>query len=208
MKAFYLCAFSLISLNLIGQNEPEADSFFYGGLKLGVSDYREAFDCDDCDPGEALFSDLSDRGFTFGLMGGYRFNRYLSVELAAQNFGKASAISFPEEGLEVEAEVDGVNLGLQGSLPLTSRVNLFAKGGWHFYDLSAQTFLEIDGITETEKQSWSEDDLFYGLGASFKLSPRFDLQVAWENYQMTVPDDDGDFEFDLGLYSVSLTYRF
>lgn len=124
---------------------------------------------------------------------GARFNPYLSLELAYQNFDEANDV-------DDYAEIDGLSLAAILSLPITQNFSLFAKGGWFKWDADISTDIPALGnITSSQDGS----DIFYGAGLRYAFSKNIEARIEYERFEL-----EDDIEPDLDVASVSIQYVF
>jgi OmpA-OmpF porin, OOP family len=101
--------------------------------------------------------------------------------------------------------VDGV-----GILPLGDRLDLFAKAGL-VYAMSKTSIRETGSVVTTVPRfrggSESEITPKLGLGASIRISQRFDMRVEWEQVFM-VGDENTTGEGDIGMLFIGFAHRF
>jgi len=136
---------------------------FYLGLGLGdfsssadnVQDFDELdFDSDDT-PMKAF--------------GGWRFNRFLSVQLDYIDFGDSSANA---NLLNIRSNTSGFAPTVIGTLPI-GFFELFAKAGMMWYDV------DFD-IENDPSYSDSGEDPIYGVGVGLTLVERLSLRLEYE----------------------------
>lgn len=155
---------------------------FYAGASLGKASIEvddAGFDADDT---------------AFKVFGGYTFNPNFAVELAFVDGGK------PDERFgagQVEVAVDGLNLSAVGRLPVNDKFSVFGKLGFASYDVEAKGRI---GNTVVASESGSDEDLSYGIGAAFNITPAIEVRAEYEAIDVS----DGSFS----LLSVGGVYRF
>ncbi len=151
----------------------------YVGLGVGQFDVN-AEDIDDLGP---IIQEFDSNATTFKVFGGWRFNPYVSVELAWLDLGS------PEEdlnGTRVETDISGFAPYITGSLPI-GPLEVFAKVGYLFYDLN----VDVNG-QEVASASGSQDDFIYGIGAGMILFKRLEARLEYEYLDASETIDDGD----------------
>jgi len=202
----------------------EESGFFYAGLKAGKADYGDLIFCGACDQDRSEFSKISDSPFAFGVFGGYQINTYIAAELTLIDLGSAefhlrpSTVGPANTGPGYfETQSRSIDSSLKGILPLGDRFEVFAKLGLHYFELDAElvgTNLEAE---EEISRSWNGTDLSYSLGAVFKMSPHWRIGMSYETYMAetegltndTLEEDElGDYDYDLGMIALNLSYRF
>ena len=106
---------------------------------------------------------------TFKVFAGWRFSKYIGVELAYMDLG---APSDSVNDLRVEAKINGVAPYVIGTLPL-GPVELFAKAGYYFYDIkiNAESIRSLDD---------SRQDFAYGAGVGITLFEHLHTRLEYE----------------------------
>jgi OmpA-OmpF porin, OOP family len=128
---------------------------------------------------------------------GGKFNDYIGVELAANDYGEA-------EGRGYKTELTGYTAALVGYLPMGDRFDLFAKIGnlWWKNDFTVLGY--SDDITG--------DELFFGLGGQFNFSENFALRLEWERYEVDLTSDEIGFDldttYDVDVASLGVAFTF
>lgn len=112
---------------------------------------------------------------------GYKFFRSFGVEASYVDFGDFKE-STPDVSLEAEA--NSANVYALGILPVTPRIELFAKLGVAVWDSKA-TFTE-DGDPELRDESGA--DFTYGFGLNWNFTERFGLRGELEYYNFGSQD--------------------
>lgn len=131
-----------------------------------------------------------------GFVGG-KFNDYIGVEAAANDYGEA-------EGSGYESELTGYTLAVMGYLPLGDHFDLFAKFGnlWWKNDFTVLGY--SDDV--------SGDEMFFGAGAQFNFGEHFALRLEWERYEVELSSDevgiDLDTTYDVDVASLGVVFTF
>lgn len=112
------------------------------------------------------------------LFGGWRFNRFVAVQLDYTDFGKSRATVDP---LDLTVDTDGLAPSVVGTLPI-GPVELFGKAGVLFYDV------EIDGPGGALVDESGEDAVI-GTGIGVTLFERLSLRAEYERIDMDALDD-------------------
>lgn len=142
---------------------------------------------------------VDDSGFdandtAFKVFGGYNFNRNFAVELSYIDGGK------PDDRFgagSVEVSIDGFNLSALVRAPVNDVFAVFGKLGYASYDGDVKGRI---GNAVVASGSSSEDDLSYGVGASFNVGTAFEVRGEYEAIDVS----GGSFK----LLSVSGVYKF
>jgi hypothetical protein len=152
---------------------------FYAGAGVGQFNVK----IDNVEDVAETVSDFDSDDTSFRIFGGWRFSRFVALDLAYIDFGG------PDEevsGQRVKAEVDGFAPSVYGTLPL-GPIELFAKAGYLFYDLD----VEIGG-QKIDSASGSDEDLIYGVGLGLTLFERLAARLEYEIIDVSDVADDAD----------------
>lgn len=183
---------------------------YYGGVSVGQS--KTEVDANGVTrsllPGVSAASSTNDEKDTaYKLFGGYQFNRNLAIEGGYFNLGKNtfSALTSPAGTLAGETKLQGVNLDLVGTLPLTERLSALARVGAH-HAWSKSTF-SGSGAAAGVGGSGKRDDGGYqvGLGLQYEFNPSMWVRGELERYR--VKNAVGQ-RANVDLISVSLVFPF
>lgn len=148
-----------------------------------------------------------DDHFGFKVFMGYQFNRVLSLEAGYFDLGKFSftADTLPAGSLEEEITVQGVNLDLLLTLPLSEVFSAFVRAGANYAEAEV-TFAGSGAVAVLEKtRSERNTNYKYGLGLEYLLTDSLGLRAEAERYRI---DDAVGNTGDVDLYSAGLVYRF
>lgn len=152
------------------------------------------------------FSD-DDRDIGYKFFGGYQFNRYLALEGGYFDLGSFDfeATTAPPGSLNGDIEISGLNVDLVGSLPITSRLDAFGRGGVTQEEAKVR-FSGTGAVDVTDpRRKKSATNYKFGLGLEFAVTERIGLRAEAERYRI---DDAVGNDGDIDLYSVGVIYRF
>ena len=185
--------------------------YSYGGVALGQSRAR----IDE----ERITATLQGAGLTttgmtrdntgagFKLFGGYQFNRNFAVEAGYFNLGKFSFLSTtqPAGSLNGEIKLQGLNLDLVGTLPVTGGLSVIGRVGAQVS--SARDKFSGTGAVNVLNPNPSKRSASYKLGAGlqYEVSPSFLVRAEGERYRI---NDAVGNRGDINLMSVSLVFPF
>ena len=175
--------------------EADADSW-YGALALGQTGYDvNAHTVPSYgSPDGSSVTDGNSRAYS----GGYRFNRYFSVEGGHINLGAFNAIIYTFSGTPPfgdgpgaieDASATGNTLDAVALLPLGDVVSLFGRAGLfrYHYDLSGDSPIVCPpsgkagtGSCVSESSGTAHD---YGAGVSFAITERFSLRLGYSKFR-------------------------
>ncbi|HEX4858548.1 MAG TPA: outer membrane beta-barrel protein [Usitatibacteraceae bacterium] len=184
---------------------------WYGGLNLGQS--RATID------DKRITSSLMGSGFTVTgisddnrdsggkLFAGYQMNRNFALEGGYFDLGKFgfAATTLPAGVLNGTIKLRGFNLDLVGRLPVTERLDVFARVGANRAEArdsftgSGAVFVRNPNPHKRDTQPKA------GLGAEYAFNEAFSVRVEAERYRI---NDAVGNKGDIDLVSVGLVYRF
>lgn len=148
----------------------------------------------------------------YRLFGGYQMNRNFALEGGYFNLGKSVFDTTTLAGpLRAQTEVEGINIDLVTTLPLTERWSLLGRLGAQY----AHTRTGYDGrglaagrapyAVGVGNQSKDDANLKVGVGMQYEISPSLFLRGEAERYRI---HDGVNTKGDIDLFSVSLVMPF
>lgn len=154
----------------------QSDRYFYGGVGVGLS--RAMVN----DVGVAaklrangvtqtnMTVDESDT--TFKAFAGYQMNRNIGFEAGYFNLGKSgfTANTSPAGTYSNELKIDGVNLDLVGTLPLTDKWSALARVGGQYSDVRTESTSTGAVHIPNSSQSDKSFSYRYGLGIQYEIN--------------------------------------
>lgn len=185
-------------------------TFYYWGLSAGQS--HSQID-DKLTTDSLLRTQTSPGSFTseqqdtaYKVFGGYQLNPNIALEFGYFNLGKFSySTSLPGGTLNGRYEVEGLNLDLVGTMPLSAKWSALARIG-------VQHAMTRDGFSGPGLPAYASVDnsqrannLKVGLGLQYEISPSMLVRGEAERYR--VKDGVGN-NGDVNLFSVSLVFPF
>ena len=187
----------------------QADNYYYGGLSVGQS--RAKIDEARITAG-LIGSGMSsatmvrdERSVGYRLFGGYQFNRYFGVEGGYFNLGDFgfTSTTVPAGTLQGRIKLQGVNLDLVGTMPLTDKLSAIARIGAQ-YAKASDSFSGTGAVAVLNPNpSQRASNYKYGLGLQYAFSPSFLVRAEGERYRI---NDAVGNRGDVNLYSVSLVF--
>lgn len=186
-------------------------SYYYGGLSVGRSQARideERINASLLAAGLTTTGMSKDeRDVAYKLFGGYQFNRHVAVEAGYFNLGKFgfTSTTTPAGTLNGQIRLQGLNLDLVGTLPLTE--NLSAIGRIGAQAANARDRFSGTGAVAVQNANPRKTEVNYKLGAGlqYAFSPSLLMRAEAERYR--VNDAVGN-RGDVNLFSVSLIIPF
>lgn len=150
--------------------------------------------------GSADDDKLDDTDTAFKVFGGYWFNPHLALEGAVIGLGDSFG---PEDLIK-----DGFAVQVLGAVPIGERFELFAKGGFFFWEVRIETDdLECSDFGSGFICFFEEDEIddgvdpAYGIGAQYRFRERWKVRGELERFKDVA-------ESDVDLVSVNIVFRF
>ena len=198
---------SLIAASAIAQE----GGYFYGGLSIGQS--RAKID-DDRITASLLAAGLTTTAMTrdetdtaYKLFGGYQLNRNFALEGGYFNLGKFgfTSTTVPAGTLNGQIKLQGLNLDLVGTLPLTERLSAIGRVGAQ-YARARDSFSGTGAVSVLNPNPQkNEINAKFGAGLQYEFSPAFLVRAEAERYR--VNDAVGNHG-GVNVVSVSLVFPF
>ncbi|MET0983966.1 MAG: porin family protein [Steroidobacteraceae bacterium] len=186
-----IVAGALLALGSGAAFAEDNDRGFYAGAGIGTFDFSQDVDgLNEVDDALDDF-DFDDDDNAWKVFAGYRFMKYLSVELDYVDFGRVKD-RFEANGSsgDYSLELSGLAPYVIGTLPV-GPVELSAKVGYLFYDVD--TSVDLDANDLDADSSSSEEDLVYGVGIGATLFERLALKFEYEEIDTSGSADASAF---------------
>ena len=191
--------------------QAQEGGYYYGGISLGQSKSR--IDVDRINAGllgagltpTSMSTDES--GTAWKLFGGYQINRNFALEAGYFNLGEFgfTSTTTPTGTLNGRIKLQGVNLDLVGTLPLTERLSALGRVGVQYAD-ARDTFSGSGAVTVLNPNpSKSDANYKFGAGLQYEVSRSFLVRGEAERYRI---NDAVGNHGDVNMYSVSLVFPF
>lgn len=198
--------------SLIAASSSAQDSgYYYGGLSVGQSHAR----IDEARITAGLLGSglstsamsVDEKDTAYKLFGGYQFNRNFALEAGYFNLGKFgfTSTTVPAGTLDGRIKLQGLNLDLVGTLPLTERFSALARVG--VQAAQARDSFVGTGAVNVLNPNPSERATNYKLGAGlqYEFGPSFLVRGEAERYRI---NDALGNKGDVNMFSVSLVFPF
>jgi len=168
MKHTTQLTMALLLVTMLAPFTATAAEGFYAGASVGSANLNEDFD--------GLTVD--DNSTSYRIFAGWGFNEYFALEGGYHNFGKFEQ-SFDNGGSPATATIsaDGFTFAAAGNLPLSEKFALTGRAGVFFWDGNA----EINRISQATPE---DTNPFFGAGATFAVTRRFQLTGDWTRYEL------------------------
>lgn len=218
IRRFRLCVPGAIALGAVLAPPVHAQSMmpmrqaghYYGGVSVG----QARMQAQDADVGTLLLPGVGLSGVehdhkdtAYKLFGGYQMNRQLALEAGYFNLGTSrfTANTLPVGSLSGQTKVQGLNLDLVATLPLTERLSAQARvGAQHARSRSSfsGTGAASGGVASI---SDSGTHLKLGLGMQYELSPSMWVRGEVERYRV---NHFAGQRHNINVASLSLVFPF
>lgn len=163
-------------------------------------------------------SSLEDTDTTWSVFGGYRFNPYLAVEAGYTELGTyeyraeglinpPGPISSAPASVGIDFSAAGFNTAVIGSLPLSEAFDLHARLGIFFSDTDIDVSASSTGVSESDRASGSDTDIYYGAGVNWHFADHWTLGLDYLLYKDVGSEDDTG-ETDVDSFILQASYRF
>lgn len=157
------------------------DRGLYVGAKRGTTDV-------DASLGTTFRQSLRGDEDTSAILAGYRFGRFWAIEAALHDLGSfrgtGSPCAAPVEAcpaslveVPIEAESEAYSLSLVPQLPIGVRTTIYGKIGFAVWESDIR---DAETAGKPLIDSFSEEEILYGLGVRLKLFAGLRLFGEWE----------------------------
>ena len=137
------------------------------------------------------FTACDDSDTSWKLLGGYRFNRHLSVEASYIDWGEVTASI--NTGARVAAKQHSYGLAAVGTIPLGERFELFGKAGLLMTEQETRRLTPGPSTVDRD-----DTEFHYGLGAKYAFTRNWAVRGEWEKTD----------KLKVELLSIGVEYRF
>jgi OOP family OmpA-OmpF porin len=205
-----IAAFALaLSSGLASAQSASSKAGWYAGLDLGRS--RLGMSGSDLDgalanQGVGGSSSVDRSDTSFGINGGFRFNRNFAVEAAWDRLGDFSySSSTGTDTIDGKFKADALSLAGVGIYPLTPNWSIYGKAG------VARTSVHLDansqtGATAVSNQSHDGIGALFGAGVTYDFAGGVFTKLGWDHYASVGDSSTG--QSSINTYSVGVGMRF
>jgi hypothetical protein len=153
-----------------------------GGVYYSTVDDKVEIDWENIERGDFNFDSSSE---AFHVTGGYRFNKWLSLDAGYWDLGSFKSDK-DGSGSKEQFDAEAWTVGGMVSVPLWI-MDFYAKGGAAMWEYDGRN-IDTDGT-----------DPYYGIGASFNIGGSLDLYAEWVRF---------DLETDLDTFGLGVRWTF
>ena len=207
-KKIVLATALALSSGLAAAQSGEKDGW-YAGLDVGYSRLgTSAGDIDGAlaNQGFAGSSSIAQSDKSYGLTGGYRFNRNFAAEIAWESLGSYSYNSpTATDTINGKLKASAVSASAIGIYPFTRNWSAYGKLGLArtSTDLTANS---TTGASAVSNSSGSSTGLLVGAGLTYDFDGGYYTKLGWDRYDHVGDASTGTGSVD--LYQVGVGMRF
>jgi outer membrane protein OmpA-like peptidoglycan-associated protein/opacity protein-like surface antigen len=159
-------------------------------------------------------SELSDDGFTWGLILGYQLFPFLAFEAAYVDLGsveyKANAtvtdgVSTGQFGTRMDVESQGAAVSGLAILPFAKHWRVFGRAGAYFGSNDSTARASLDGVEASDSGSNNSTSFLWGAGLGYARD-RWTTRLEYQQYT-DVGEDRGFSGVDVDRIVLSAVYR-
>jgi OOP family OmpA-OmpF porin len=161
--------------------------------------------------GVSATSDLDDTGDAWGVQVGYRWGKYVGMEIGYQRYGQAdyvAELTATPQDYSVRFIADGISASALGYFPLGDHFDLQGRAGVLWSDVRVRERLEdvTTGDFMSVEAKDSSVEFFAGIGAAWNITPSFAVRVEYQKV-LDMGDEDSTGEFDVDLVTFGILFR-
>jgi hypothetical protein len=159
-------------------------------------------------------SSLDDEGSPWSLSGGYRFSRYLAVEVGYLDLGTAKydatgTVGIPGLGvadtdLGIDISAKGPTVAAAVYAPIGEKFDVHGRLGMFFADTSFDIAVGLEDVFDSDEVSESSQDFFGSIGAAFHFTPNFAASLDFTLFQ----DVGDELETNVDSLTLGVQYTF
>jgi OOP family OmpA-OmpF porin len=176
----------------------QGDDGLYVGGSIGIAHYYEG-----C---KSFLVPCDDRDTAWRIFGGYRFNRYFSVEAGWFDLGEASGsgpFGTPPVQTTLTEHAEGFDFGAVFYWPVWNQLNLIGRVGVH------QTRMKIEQTQPTGTASVAGNNTGYYIGAGMQYNLGvIGLRAEWVRYGDVGTTGATIIQDDVDMFSIGALFRF
>jgi OmpA-OmpF porin, OOP family len=185
---------------------------FYFGASLGQSSVDIGSKGEfDASLGVPVDSELDDTGDAWGVQIGYRWGKYIGMEVGYVNFGKADYVAQiigTTEEVSQRFVSTGPTLAALGFFPIGERFDVYGRAGILYADTRVRVRDEdlATGEFISFEAKGSGTELHAGIGGAWNITESFSVRVEYTKY-FDVGDEDQTGEQDVDVVQFGILFR-
>lgn len=189
---YTLIAFTLVLTTGVASADQRTDTGFYlaGGVGHAQIDSESGFAGEETTTAPRIAA-------------GWQLTPSLGIEAGYYDFKDYAEYSIST------VDISGLSLAVVAQLPLSPRFALFAKVGqiWWGSDFTVQSCSHLGGCFAKDVNLDERDNLL-GLGLSYELSDRLELELEYDYFDFKFTRDFNMLNNDVSFTSLSLVFEF
>jgi OmpA-OmpF porin, OOP family len=151
------------------------------------------------------------RDTAFRIFGGYQINRYFGIEAGYADLGKFSIRTdvVPTGTFERRIKTTGFDISVVGTLPVTSKLALFARAGAFMSErkTSFVTSGDIELLSGVRGSTERQTKATFGVGATYDFTKNIALRAEVSQTRKYL-DELLSENHNIDVYSMGVQYRF
>ena len=183
---------------------------WYAGLDLGRSRLgMSGSDVDGALANQGVFgsSSIDQSDTSYGINGGFRFNRYFAAEAAWERLGSFSYSSNTgSDTIDGKFKASALSLAGVGSYPLSENWSIYGKAGLARTSAKLEESSE-NGTTAVSDASHDRIGGLIGAGLTYDFEGGVFTKLGWDHYTR-VGDSASTGETSINTYSIGVGMRF
>lgn len=199
---------ALLSL-LVAATTPVFAKGLYAVGSIGRSVYTTNSDVFNGADAGALSQSGSNKDSAYQLGLGYQLNQHLSVEGSYVNLGQNSNhanLIHSSNFYNDNSTVQGINLDVVGTLPLSDRWGVYGKlGGFYSQAKTDVSYLD-NGTSSGSSNKRRALSMTWGGGVSFNVTEQVSMRLEYEQFRNQGGQDLP--QGNVNLYSLGMAYKF
>ena len=209
-KLNILCIAALATMSSTYTTAQNLDRF-YGGIGAGEAVSKIDYNLMSKD---LMGSGITDSGTnsnhkdaSYKIFGGYQFNPYYAVEVGYFNFGafKFNTNTTSAGSLNGNLKIDGIDLAIVGTIPLSEKLSLIGRGGWIDARTSDTFSTSIPGSISNSNPQKTQNNYSAGFGFVYKINQLVTARAELERYRI---NDGLGNNANVNLATLSLVFPF
>lgn len=171
--------------------DSQVNGYLFGNLGQADYDFGNVY--------TGAVGSLDEKDTAFKVGAGVQLNPFVGIEFQWTDLGETT---YKEAGFKEHVSIDGYGVNLVGTLPL-ERFKLFGKVGYHKLEMEVEFSDDFWGSFSQSEKDWITS---YGVGATFAVTPQFEIAVEYERFDDVA--DKFDVNVDVDFASLGLRYNF
>jgi OmpA-OmpF porin, OOP family len=161
-------------------------------------------------------SSLDDSGSAWSISGGWRFSRYIAVEVGYLDLGSSKyaadgTVFVPTVGVvpaatTIDISVEGPTVAAVAFAPIGEKFDVHGRLGMLFADTTFDFGVSLGNVTETDDFSSSSEDFFGSIGGAYHFTPNLAASLDYSLFS-GIGDEDSA-EGDVDSITLGLQYTF